>query len=57
MRKIILVFILMYGTIAAFGQQQPTDRFQKVADRMVKAINEADYAGAGKDFAQYQRQS
>ena len=52
MREIILVFILMYGTIAVFGQQQPTDRFQKVADRMVKAINEADYAGAGKDFAQ-----
>ncbi len=52
MRKFILVFILTYGTVAVFGQQQPTDRFQKVVNRMVKAINEEDYAGVGKDFAQ-----
>lgn len=53
MRKFILIiFILVYGSVVAFGQQQATDRFEKVVNRMVRAINERDYTGAGKDFAQ-----
>jgi hypothetical protein len=52
MRKFIPIFILAYGTVAAFGQQQPTDRFEKVVNRMVETINKEDYAGTGKDFAQ-----
>ncbi len=32
--------------------QQPTERFEKVVNPMVKAINEADYVGIQKDFGQ-----
>jgi hypothetical protein len=51
MKKLALTIILAYG-VAALGEGQAADRFQKVAARMVKAINEEDYAGAGKDFDQ-----
>jgi hypothetical protein len=51
MRNLALTIILAYGA-AALAEHQPTDRFQKVVARMVKAINEQDYAGIGKDFGQ-----
>jgi len=52
MKNFVLIVISAYGVMAALGEHQPTDRFQKVAARMVKAINEEDYAGTGKDFDQ-----
>jgi murein DD-endopeptidase MepM/ murein hydrolase activator NlpD len=50
MKKLALTIILAYG-VAALGEGQAADRFQKVVNRMVKAINEQDYAGVGKDFS------
>ena len=52
MKNLVLIVILACGVVPALGEHQPTDRFQKVAARMVKAINEQDCAGIGKDFAQ-----
>jgi len=52
MKNFVLIVILACGVTPALGEHQSTDRFQKVAARMVKAINEQDYAGVGKDFAQ-----
>lgn len=51
MKKIFLVSILMFLVTSA-SAQQPTERFEKVVNRMVKAINEADYVGIQKDFGQ-----
>jgi len=52
MKNFVLIVILACGIVPALGQHQPVERFQKVATRMVKAINEQDYAGVGQDFAQ-----
>lgn len=52
MRKLALTIILAYGAAAGLGQDQPAGRFQEVAATMVKAINETDYAGVGRDFDQ-----
>jgi len=52
MKNFVLIVILACWVVPALGEQRPTDRFQKVAARMVKAINEQDYAGIGKDFDQ-----
>ena len=52
MRRIFIVSAVLFSVVLASAQQAATDRFQKVVDRMVKAINEADYAGTGRDFAQ-----
>jgi murein DD-endopeptidase MepM/ murein hydrolase activator NlpD len=51
MKNFVLIVILACGIVPALGQHQPVERFQKVATRMVKAINEQDYAGVGQDFA------
>jgi hypothetical protein len=51
MRKFILAFILVCAIAPAFAGQ-PAERFEKVVNKMVKAINEKDYADTGKDFAQ-----
>lgn len=50
MRKLFIAFVIVYLATLAFAQQQPTARFERVADRMVKAINEADYPGIQADF-------
>jgi hypothetical protein len=52
MRKLVISLFLLFVAGLALGEQAAADRFKKVADRMVKAINEGDYAGTGKDFAQ-----
>src|SRR5438309_8257893 len=36
----------------ASGQQRTRETFSQVAERMVKAINAADYEGVRKDFSQ-----
>jgi len=52
MRKLVISLFLLFVAGSVFGGQAAADRFKKVADRMVKAINERDYVGTGKDFAQ-----
>ena len=52
MRKFIPIIICAYSLSLAFAQDETIARFEKVVDRMVKAINEGDYAGTGKDFDQ-----
>jgi len=52
MRKLVISLFLLFVAGLALGEQAAADRFKKVADRMVTAINEGDYAGTGKDFAQ-----
>jgi len=51
MRRLAISLFLLFVAGLALGEQAAADRFKKVADRMVKAINEGDYAGIGKDFA------
>jgi len=51
MKNFVLIVILAWGVVPALGEHQPTDRFQKVAARLIKAINEQDYTGVGQDFA------
>ena len=50
MRKLILIVICAYSLSLAFAQDEPIARFEKVLDRMVKAVNEGDYARIGSDF-------
>ncbi len=52
MKNLVLAVVLACWVVPALGEHQPTGRFQKVAARMIKAINEQDHAGVGKDFAQ-----
>jgi len=52
MRRSIMVLVLLLLVVLVLGADVATDRFEKVVSRMVKAINETDYAGVGKDFAQ-----
>ncbi len=52
MRKLILIVICAYSLSLAFAQDEPIARFEKVVDRMVKAVNEGDYARIGSDFDQ-----
>lgn len=52
MRRLLIVSAVLFLVVLASAQEAATDRFQVVVNRMVKAINEADYAGTGRDFAQ-----
>ncbi|MBU4484981.1 peptidoglycan DD-metalloendopeptidase family protein [bacterium] len=52
MQKLSIAFALILLAGIAFGQETATERFEKVVNRMVEAINVADYAGTGRDFAQ-----
>jgi len=52
MIKIFIVFTVLISSILASAKGESVDRFEDVANRMVKAINEKDYKGTGKDFAQ-----
>ncbi len=51
MRKSTLVFILACMIAPVFAEQ-PAERFERVVDKMVRAINEKDYAATGEDFDQ-----
>jgi hypothetical protein len=51
MRKLIFIVICAYSLSLAFAQDEPIARFEKVVNRMVKAINEADYPGIQADFS------
>lgn len=52
MRKFIFIVICAHGLSMAFAQDKPISRFEKVVNKIVKAINEKDYAGTGEDFDQ-----
>jgi len=50
MRRVITVSAVLFLVALAFAKGTSANRFEKVVSRMVKAINEQDYAGTGKDF-------
>ena len=52
MRRYFTTLAILFLTVSVWAQASAAERFEKVVDRMVKAINEADYAGIGRDFAQ-----
>jgi len=49
MRKLTVVIALAIAAVA-LAEESATDRFQKVADRLVAAVNAADYPGIQRDF-------
>ena len=50
-----MVLALLPSAVLASAQDLPTDKFEKVVNRMVKAINDANYPEIQKDFAQSMR--
>jgi hypothetical protein len=52
MRRLLTVSAILFSVVLAAAQEPAADRFKKVVDEMVEAVNEADYAAAGKDFEQ-----
>lgn len=52
MRKYFTTLAILFLAVSVWAQASAAERFEKVVNRMVKAINEADYAGIGRDFAQ-----
>jgi hypothetical protein len=50
MRKIILVSLVTLSLASALSAKEATDRFEKVVNKMVKAINDANWPGVQADF-------
>ena len=50
MSKLYAACICVFLPSLAWGQERTKETFRDVADRMVKAINAADYEGIRKDF-------
>ena len=48
MRRCLIVLAMLFP--AALAEESTAGRFEKVVNRMVKAINEGDYARTGSDF-------
>ncbi len=55
MKRMIIAFSIVLVIGSAFADQGPTDRFEKVVNRMVEAINAADYDAIGQDFGEVMR--
>jgi len=51
MKKISIVLALLTSTVVVSAQEPRTDRFEKVVNRMVKAINDTNYPEIQRDFA------
>jgi hypothetical protein len=51
MRRFFAMLAILVSATLVSAQESATGRFEKVVNRMVEAINEKDYAGAGRDFA------
>ena len=51
MRKIFVVLIILFSAVCVSAEEKNATRFEKVVNRMVKAINDADYPAAQADFA------
>jgi hypothetical protein len=49
-KKLNIAITLMFLAGIVFGQEIATERFEKVVNRMVEAINAADYVGIQRDF-------
>lgn len=51
--SMLILLIVSFSLVQTFAETEEvaTDRFEKVVNRMVKAINGADYAGIQKDFS------
>jgi murein DD-endopeptidase MepM/ murein hydrolase activator NlpD len=52
MRRLFIVSAVLFSVVLARAQEPAADRFEKVMNRMVKAINDANYPEIQKDFAQ-----
>jgi murein DD-endopeptidase MepM/ murein hydrolase activator NlpD len=52
MRSVITVSAILFLATSVSARTTSANRFDEVAKSMVKAINEEDYAGIGKDFDQ-----
>jgi hypothetical protein len=52
MQKLCLACVCVFLTSLASGQGRSKETFSEIANRMVKAINAADYVGVRKDFNQ-----
>ena len=52
MRKLVLVSLALFLLPSASLAAQAMDRFEKVVNRMVKAINDANWPGVQADFGQ-----
>ncbi len=52
MNKKFIVLVTLFLPVFLTAAETPTARFEKVVNRMVKAINEADYPGIQADFGQ-----
>lgn len=50
MSRLCAACVCLFLAGLASGQERTRDRFREVADRMVKAINAADYEGVRRDF-------
>jgi hypothetical protein len=55
MKRLFMVLALLFSAVSGLAQDLPTDRFEKVVNKMVKAINDANYPEIQKDFAQSMR--
>jgi len=52
MRKMVLVSLSLLFLTSVLSAKETTDRFEKVVNRMVKAINDANWPGVQADFGQ-----
>ena len=50
MCRLYAAFICVFLANLSSGQEKTKERFRQVADRMVKAINAADYEAVRQDF-------
>jgi murein DD-endopeptidase MepM/ murein hydrolase activator NlpD len=50
MRKMVLVLFMLLLSASVLSAQEATMRFEKVVNRMVKAINDANWPGVQADF-------
>lgn len=50
MRRFLIVLAVLISAALVAAAGGGTERFGKVVNRMVKAINKGDYAGAGRDY-------
>ncbi len=50
MRRLLMVLAVLFLAVSVSVGDMATDRFEKVVNRMVKAINEGDYTRIGSDF-------
>ncbi len=51
MKRLIIAFFIVLVIGSAFTDQGPTDRFEKVVNRMAEAINAGDYDAIQNDFS------